>query len=58
MAGYLGYALLTFQEETGGRQFDRRWLLLEYVVKISICALLPLFKGPTLALVLTTTPAR
>ena len=58
VADYLGYALLTFQEETGGRQFDRRWLLLEYVVKISICALLPLFKGPTLAQVLTPTPAR
>ena len=58
VASYFGHSLLTFRKETGGRQFDRRWLLLEYVVKISICALLPLFKGPTLALVLTPTPAR
>ena len=29
VAGYLGHALLTFREETGGRQFARRWLLLQ-----------------------------
>ena len=40
VAGYLGHALLTFREETGGRQFARRWLLLQYVVNISVCALL------------------
>ena len=32
MAGYLGHALLTFREETRGRQFARRWLLLQYLV--------------------------
>ena len=51
--GYLGHALLTFREETGGRQFARRWLLLQYVVNLSVCALLPLLKAPTLALVFT-----
>ena len=55
VAGYLGHALLTFREETGGRQFARRWLLLQYVVNLSVCALLPLLKAPTLVLVFTPT---
>ena len=55
VAGYLGHALLTFREETGGRQFARRWLLLQYVVNISVCVLLPLLKAPTLVLVFTPT---
>ena len=55
VAGYLGHALLTFREETGGRQFARRWLLLQYVVNISVCALLPLLHAPTLVLVFTPT---
>ena len=55
VAGYLGHALLTFREETGGRQFARRWLLLQYVVNISVCALLPLLNAPTLVLVFTPT---
>ena len=28
VAGYLGHSLLTFREETGGRRFARRWLIL------------------------------
>ena len=55
VAGYLGHALLTFREETGGRQFARRWLLLQYVVNISVCALLPLLNAPTLVLVFAPT---
>ena len=55
VAGYLGHALLTFRKETGGRQFARRWLLLQYVVNVSVCALLPLLKAPTLVLVFTPT---
>ena len=55
VAGYLGHALLTFREETGGRQFARRWLLLQYGVNLSVCALLPLLKAPTLVLVFTPT---
>ncbi|QNI81028.1 hypothetical protein SynRS9907_00150 [Synechococcus sp. RS9907] len=55
MAGYLGHALLTFREETGGRQFARRWLLLQYMVNLSVCALLPLLQAPTLVLVFTPT---
>ena len=39
---------------TGGRQFPVA-LLLQYLVNISVCALMPLFKAPTLALVLTPT---
>ena len=53
VASYLGHALLTFREETGGRQFARRWLLLQVVVNLSVCALLPLFKASTLVLVFT-----
>ena len=37
VASYLGHALLTFREETGGRQFARRWLLLQ-VVSTSVSA--------------------
>ncbi len=55
MAGYLGHALLTFREETRGRQFAHRWLLLQYVVNLSVCALLPLLQAPTLVLVFTPT---
>ena len=55
VAGFLGHALLTFREETGGRQFARRWLLLQYVVNLSVCALLPLLNAPTLVLVFTPT---
>ena len=32
VAGYLGHALVTFREETGGRRFARRWLLLQYIL--------------------------
>ena len=53
MASYLGHSLLTFREETGGRRFARRWLLLQYPVNLSVCALLPLLQAPTLALVFT-----
>ena len=42
VAGYLGHALVTFLEETGGRRFARRWLILQYGVNLSVCALLPL----------------
>ena len=53
VASYLGHALLTFREEPGGRPFARRWLLLQVVVNLSVCALLPLFKASTLVLVFT-----
>tara|TARA_E500000178_G_scaffold54291_1_gene50500 strand:+ start:97 stop:1335 length:1239 start_codon:yes stop_codon:yes gene_type:complete len=55
IAGYLGHALVTFREETGGRRFARRWLLLQYVVNISVCSLLPLLSAPTVVLVFTPT---
>ena len=42
VAGYVGHALVTFREETGGRRFARRWLILQYGVNLSVCALLPL----------------
>ena len=55
IAGYFGHALVTFREETGGRRFARRWLLLQYGVNLSVCALLPLVQAPTLMLVFTPT---
>ena len=55
VAGYLGHALVTFREETGGRRFARRWLLLQYAVNISVCSLLPLLNAPTVVLVFTPT---
>ena len=55
VAGYLGHALVTFREETGGRRFPRRWLLLQYAVNISVCSLLPLLDAPTVVLVFTPT---
>jgi putative flippase GtrA len=42
IAGYAGHALVTFREETGGRSFARRWLVLQYAVNLCISALLPL----------------
>ena len=36
VAGYLGHALVTFREETGGRRFARRWLILQYLSLIHI----------------------
>ena len=55
IAGYFGHALVTFREETGGRRFARRWLLLQYGVNLSVCALLPLVQAPMLVLVFTPT---
>ena len=55
LAGYFGHALVTFREETGGRRFARRWLLLQYGVNLSVCALLPLVKAPMPVLVFTPT---
>ncbi|MDA7431139.1 ChbG/HpnK family deacetylase [Synechococcus sp. AH-601-O20] len=45
LAGYVGHALVTFREETGGKHFARRWLVLQYAVNLSVCALLPLILG-------------
>ena len=62
LAGYVGHALVTFREETGGKRFARRWLVLQYAVNLSVCALLPLILGPwvqpmlrTIVLVFTPT---
>ena len=54
IAGYLGHALVTFREETGGKRFARRWLVLPYAVNLSVCALLPLILGPWVQPILRT----
>lgn len=41
VAGFLGHALLTFREETGGQRFARRWLVLQYAVNLCVCGVLP-----------------
>ena len=42
ITGYLGHARYTFQPETGGARFARRWLVLQYAVNLTVCGLLPL----------------
>ncbi len=42
IAGYLGHARYTFKPETGGQSFARRWLVLQYVVNLAVCGVLPL----------------
>ncbi len=42
LAGYLGHARLTFRPETGGQSFARRWLIVQYVINLTVSALLPL----------------
>ena len=54
IAGYIGHALVTFREETGGRRFARRWLLLQYAVNLAVCALLPLLLGSWMPMPLRT----
>jgi len=42
LAGYLGHARFTFRPETGGQRFARRWLLIQYIVNLAVCSVLPL----------------
>jgi predicted glycoside hydrolase/deacetylase ChbG (UPF0249 family) len=50
----VGHALVTFREETGGKRFARRWLVLQYAVNLSVCALLPLILGAWMQPILRT----
>ena len=42
LTGYLGHALLTFREETGGQRFARRWLVMQCSINLIVCGLMPL----------------
>lgn len=42
LAGYLGHARFTFRPETGGQRFARRWLVVQYVVNLTVSGVLPL----------------
>ena len=42
LAGYLGHARFTFRPETGGQRFARRWLVIQYVVNLTVSGVLPL----------------
>ena len=55
LAGYVGHAMVTFREETGGKRFARRWLVLQYAVNLAVCAVLPLLLGAWAAPLLRTT---
>ena len=42
LAGYLGHARFTFRPETGGQSFARRWLVVQYVINLTVSGVLPL----------------
>ena len=42
LAGYLGHARFTFRPETGGQRFARRWLVVQYVINLTVSGVLPL----------------
>ncbi len=42
IAGYVGHARYTFRPETGGQNFARRWLIIQYLVNLLVCGVLPL----------------
>ena len=43
ISSYLGHALFTFRKETRGSRFAKRWLLIQYLINISISSLLPIY---------------
>ncbi len=61
-ASYLGHALFTFRQETKGKKFAIRWLILQYTINTALCVTLPIlivfFIGEHIAgkLVLIFTP--
>ena len=42
LAGYVGHARFTFRPETGGQRFARRWLVVQYVINLTVSGVLPL----------------
>lgn len=48
LAGYVGHARFTFRPETGGQRFARRWLIVQYVVNLTVSGVLPLALPDTL----------
>ena len=61
LAGYLGHAHFTFRPETGGQRFARRWLILQYVINLTVSGLLPIalpkaFGEPVRVAILAFTP--
>ena len=52
---YLGHALFTFRDETSGRRFAKRWLILQFTVNVCISALLPLALSPFSSLTIKAT---
>ncbi|WP_320666625.1 ChbG/HpnK family deacetylase [Prochlorococcus sp. MIT 1307] len=43
---YFGHALYTFRDETAGSIFARRWLLIQFITNLIICAVLPFLLKP------------
>ena len=61
LAGYLGHARFTFRPETGGQRFARRWLIVQYVINLTVSGLLPIalptaFGEPVRVAILVFTP--
>ena len=61
VTSYLGHALFTFREETKGKKFARRWLILQYITNITISSFLPVciesfFTKNIVTLILVFTP--
>ncbi len=50
LTSYLGHALFTFRTETKGNYFARRWLIAQYIINLSISALLPILIRPFMPL--------
>ncbi|WP_320676039.1 ChbG/HpnK family deacetylase [Prochlorococcus sp. MIT 1300] len=42
VTSYIGHAIYTYQEETSGRQFARRWLIFQFCINSTVSALLPI----------------
>ena len=61
LAGYIGHARFTFRPETGGQRFARRWLIVQYVINLTVSGLLPIalptaFGEPVRVAILVFTP--
>ena len=61
LIGSLGHSKYTFQNETGGNTFARRWVVAQYLINIVVCSILPLLLAKSLGsstrlLILVFTP--
>ncbi len=62
ITSYLGHALFTFRAETSGKRFAKRWLLIQFILNVTLSIILPIileawlnYKVKFLVLVFTPT---